>query len=190
MRKWLFLLGLIISFAAYAQQGGIYTPTPVPTYGTNFNRAKFDTVLMFPTGCGTPNSLKWHSNDSSHAAKYFDSCNNKEYTWNPKTKHWGWILDSISISTNFIPYGGTGVTTGTTSYAIASGQLIDKIIFYDPATIYISIGSAVNLRNICALFTVTSATYSVISLSKYYASGATIYFNGVTASTIIKIYFL
>jgi len=203
MRKVLLFVCLLIACGLHAQ---IYTPAgTIPTYGSRDNRRIVETALLFPTGCGAPVKLGMSSVDSLHAAKYFDSCNNKEYTWNPKTKAWRWILDSVTatvstagnadslqhiVGTNYIRYSGTAITTGSTNYVVAAGRMIDKIIFYDPATIYISIGSSLNGWQICPRFTVSAGTYSVVNLSKYYASGATIYFNGATASTIITIYFL
>lgn len=203
MRKVILLIGLLCIVSGLSAQGIYSPPGTIPTYGSRDNRRIVETALLFPTGCGAPVKLGMSSVDSLHAAKYFDSCNNKEYTWNPKIKAWRWILDSVTatvsttgnadslqhiIGTNYIQYGGTAIATGSTSTVIAAGTKIVSIDFYDPALIYVSIGTSVNGWQIAPRFTISAGTYSTAVINKYFASGATIYFNGVTASTIIRIY--
>jgi hypothetical protein len=53
-------------------------------------RGNFDSTLHIPTGCGVPTDSSFLHDKviKNKAAKYFDSCGNKEYTWNPKLKSW------------------------------------------------------------------------------------------------------
>lgn len=200
MKKTTLILLMFVGISSYAQQPGIYTPGTVSTYGEHKNRLKIDSVMMLPTGCGKPTSLKWHSNDSSLAALQYDTCNKKFWFWDPKLRNWYGInsdtsahtknADSLQhiIGTNYILYGGTNITIGSSSYSVPAGWKISSIDFYDPVTINVSIGTAVNLRDISPLFTVSSGSWSSVQLNKIYQTSSTIYFNGVTSNTVIKIY--
>lgn len=197
MKKLLTLPLIFFLGNCFAQ--GIMQPNPPTSYGTNMLRASVWNAIQLPTGCGKPGFAITYINDSTRAMFRYDSCSHKWWTWEPERKAWSSNSDSVNnaknsdslqhiLGTNYILYGGTGITTGSTTYTIPAGTMVDKIIFYDPALIYISIGTAVNLRDICPKFTVSAGTYSVINLDKYYPSTASIYFNGVTINTIIKIY--
>lgn len=177
-----------------------YLPVTPTAYGSNNLRGKFKTVLLLPVGCGAPGFMSSYSVDSTSSSIFTDSCNNKAYIYNPSTHSWSILISSTTgssgnadslqhiVGTNYIQYGGTGITTGSTSYSVPAGTMIDKIIFYDHDTQSVSIGSAVNLRDISPIFYVRAGKYSTIILNYYYASSTTIYFNGVSSNTIIKIY--
>lgn len=99
----------------------------------------------------------------------------------------GQLVSALS-GIDYLAPGGTGITTGSASTVIAAGTKIQSIDFYDTALTYISIGTTVNGWQLSPRFTVSSGTYSTIVLNKYFVSSTTIYFNGVTSNTIIKIY--
>lgn len=90
MKKILFVLFSLISLVSKAQ---VYQE--MPQYGYRANRMAFDSTLSIPTVCGVP-TLK--SNMIKKAAIAFDSCNNKFYKYNPKTKVWSEISGGSSQS--------------------------------------------------------------------------------------------
>lgn len=198
MKKLVLMLSLCFLLGKSFSQG-IMLPNPPTSYGTNMLRLSVWTAMFLPTGCGKPGFMALYANDSTRAAFKYDSCNHKWWTWDPSRKAWQSNTDSVTNSknsdslihiagANFIQYGGTGITTGSSSYSVPAGTVIDKISFYDPALTYISIGTSVNGWQICPRFTISAGLYSVIGLDKYFATTTTIYFNGVTSNTIIKIY--
>lgn len=72
--------GLLYSHAQYI---------PNTTYGTSFRRGAFDSTLFIPTGCGEPVGIAaLKSVFRRQAAKYYDTCAGKEYTFNPKDSTW------------------------------------------------------------------------------------------------------
>jgi hypothetical protein len=110
--KYLALILIILSFSFNAHAQWI---KPNNGYGTISNRQNVKTVLLFPTGCGTPAAL--NSADSAQLgwAIYGDSCNNKAYLYNPATKAWSEIA------------GGSGSTTDT---ALISQIVHDSLSLY------------------------------------------------------------
>ena len=101
MRKLIFLPMLFFCGLVFSQ--GIYTPTVPTAYGSNNNRGNFDSTLHIPTGCGVPTDSSFLHDKviKNKAAKYFDSCGNNEYTWNPKLKIWTTpSTDSTLYATN------------------------------------------------------------------------------------------
>lgn len=82
MKYILSVLFLFFFFSGFTQ---IYQE--MPQYGYRANRMAFDSTLQIPTVCGVP-TLKSVVSVNRKAAVAFDSCNNKFYTYNPKTLTW------------------------------------------------------------------------------------------------------
>lgn len=96
MKKLITLLFVLFCYAGFGQ---VYQL--MPQYGYQANRFRFDSTLQIPTVCGVP-TLK--SNVTKLGAIAFDSCNNRFYTYNPKTATWsqvsgGGSTDTTSLST-------------------------------------------------------------------------------------------
>ena len=83
----------------------------MPQYGYQALRMSFDSTLQIPTTCGVP-TLKSVYN-VKRGAIAFDSCNNRFYTYNPKTTTWSFL--------------GSGGTTDTTSLSNRINQRIDSL---------------------------------------------------------------
>lgn len=70
--------------------------TPNNSFGTNSHRGAIDSTFYFPTGCGIPTDTTFlfsqgfggKGEKKRMAAKYYDSCGHKEYTWDPSTQTW------------------------------------------------------------------------------------------------------
>lgn len=82
MKYILSVLFLFFFFSGFTQ---IYQE--MPQYGYRANRMAFDSTLQIPTVCGVP-TLKSVVSVNRKAAIAFDSCNNKFYSYNPKTLTW------------------------------------------------------------------------------------------------------
>jgi len=82
MKYILSVLFLFFFFSGFTQ---IYQE--MPQYGYRANRMAFDSTLQIPTVCGVP-TLKSVVSVRTKSAIAFDSCNNKFYTYNPKTQTW------------------------------------------------------------------------------------------------------
>lgn len=107
-----FLLFIAFSSPVFSQ----FT-RPNFSYGTIQNRIAIDSAFFYPTGCGTPTSLK--SVFMFRSALYFDSCAHKTWVYDPKLKSWDSLrLDGNDLSqtvTNvykradsvFVEFGGT-----------------------------------------------------------------------------------
>lgn len=102
------LLTLFFVFFGLVSFGQVYQL--MPQYGYQANRMRFDSTLQIPTVCGVP-TLK--SNVTRLGAIAFDSCNNRFYTYNPKTATWSQV-------------SGGGGSTDTTSLS----QRIDARVKY------------------------------------------------------------
>lgn len=102
------LLTLFFVFFGLVTFGQVYQL--MPQYGYQANRMRFDSTLQIPTVCGVP-TLK--SNVTRLGAIAFDSCNNRFYTFNPKTSTWSQV-------------SGGGGSTDTTSLS----QRIDARVKY------------------------------------------------------------
>lgn len=98
----------------------------MPQYGYEVKRMSFDSTLQIPTVCGVP-TLKSVYN-TKRGAIAFDSCNNRFYTYNPKTFTW-----------SYLGSGGGGTSTGVnglngTSEIGLGGTLTDVATYIDAST--------------------------------------------------------
>jgi hypothetical protein len=91
MKKLITLLFVLFCYAGFGQ---VYQL--MPQYGYQANRFRFDSTLQIPTVCGVP-TLK--SNVTKLGAIAFDSCNNRFYTYNPKTATWSQVSGGGSTDT-------------------------------------------------------------------------------------------
>lgn len=103
------LLTLFFVFFGLVSFGQVYQL--MPQYGYQANRMRFDSTLQIPTVCGVP-TLK--SNVTRLGAIAFDSCNNRFYTYNPKTATWSQV-------------SGGGGSTDTTSLSNRINLKIDSV---------------------------------------------------------------
>lgn len=87
MKKMLIALALTFLLGKATSQG-IYQPVTPTAYGSNNLRGVFRTALLLPSGCGVPGFMSLYSVDSSRFALYGDTCNNKFYYYNPRTRQW------------------------------------------------------------------------------------------------------
>jgi len=85
----------------------------MPQYGYQAPRMKFDSTLQIPTVCGVP-TLKSVQFVSRSGAIAFDSCNNRFYTYNPKTLSWSQV-------------SGGGGSTDTTSLSNRINLKLDSV---------------------------------------------------------------
>ena len=85
----------------------------MPQYGYQAPRMKFDSTLQIPTVCGVP-TLKSVQFASRSGAIAFDSCNNRFYTYNPKTLTWSQV-------------SGGGGSTDTTSLSNRINLKLDSV---------------------------------------------------------------
>jgi hypothetical protein len=106
MKKLLTLLFLSFGLVTFGQ---VYQL--MPQYGYQANRFRFDSTLQIPTVCGVP-TLK--SNVTKLGAIAFDSCNNRFYTYNPKTAVWSQV-------------SGGGGSTDTSSLSARINLKIDSV---------------------------------------------------------------
>ena len=106
MKKLITLLFVLFCFSGFGQ---VYQL--MPQYGYQANRFRFDSTLQIPTVCGVP-TLK--SNVTKLGAIAFDSCNNRFYTYNPKTATWSQV-------------SGGGGSTDTTSLSARINLKIDSV---------------------------------------------------------------
>jgi hypothetical protein len=85
----------------------------MPQYGYQAPRMAFDSTIQIPTFCGVP-TLKSVQFVNKKGAIAFDSCNNRFYTYNPKTLSWSQV-------------SGGGSSTDTTSLSNRINLKIDSI---------------------------------------------------------------
>ena len=127
MKKILFLLFVLISIKGFSQGGWIKINN---SYGTISNRASFDSIMDFPTGCGSPVRLQGY--DLGKMALYGDSCSNTLYFYSPKTKTWfpigsgggsGSKVDSLTINDSILCawQGGVSVCTDLRADSVIVG---------------------------------------------------------------------
>jgi len=93
MKKLLFFLLVFISVSVKGQVYQVMTQ-----YGYETKRMNFDSTLQIPTVCGVP-TLKSVVLPTKKAAIAFDSCNNRFYTYNPKTQTWSQVSGGGSTDT-------------------------------------------------------------------------------------------
>ena len=106
---------IIIVLALFSQVSFGQVYQLMPQYGYQANRMRFDSTLQIPTVCGVP-TLK--SNVLKLGAIAFDSCNNRFYTYNPKTATWSQV-------------SGGGGSTDTTSL---SNRIDARVKYTDTAS--------------------------------------------------------
>lgn len=102
---------IIIGLALFSQVSFGQVYQLMPQYGYQANRMRFDSTLQIPTVCGVP-TLK--SNVLKLGAIAFDSCNNRFYTYNPKTAIWSQV-------------SGGGGSTDTTSLSNRINLKLDSV---------------------------------------------------------------
>jgi hypothetical protein len=85
----------------------------MPQYGYQAPRMAFDSTIQIPTFCGVP-TLKSVQFVNKKGAIAFDSCNNRFYTYNPKTLTWSQV-------------SGGGGSTDTTSLSNRINLKIDSV---------------------------------------------------------------
>ena len=108
MKKLITLLFVLISYAGFGQ---VYQL--MPQYGYQAPRMSFDSTLQIPTVCGVP-TLKSVQFVNRKGAIAFDSCNNRFYTYNPKTLTWSQV-------------SGGGGSTDTTSLSNRINLKLDSL---------------------------------------------------------------
>lgn len=82
------ILILFLMIFAMGAKGQVYQV--MPQYGYQAPRMMFDSTLQIPTFCGVP-TLKSLVGVNKKSAIAFDSCNNRFYTYNPKTLTWSQV---------------------------------------------------------------------------------------------------
>lgn len=125
MKKLLIFLLILSTFAAHAQ---VWLPRN-NNYGQPDSRASHDSVLFFPTGCGTPIDTNWLNSHSKTGggnllkwAIYGDSCAGIVYFWNPHTQAWSAV--------------GSG--SGSTDTTSLSNRINLKVNVLDTATMLLN----------------------------------------------------
>lgn len=103
----------------------------MPQYGYEVKRMSFDSTLQIPTICGTP-TLKSIYN-TKRCAIAFDSCNNRFYTYNPKTATWSY-LGSGGGSQNLQQVTDQGAMT-------TNNISIPKLYYYDSSNLFYSLNT-------------------------------------------------
>lgn len=108
MRKLITIICILFCLQSSAQ---VYQL--MPQYGYQAPRMAFDSTLQIPTTCGAP-TLKSVQFVTKKGAIAFDSCNNRFYTYNPKTQTWSQV-------------SGGGGSTDTTSLSNRINLKIDSV---------------------------------------------------------------
>ena len=100
------------------------------------------------------------------------------------------VTDDSLISFNVVETDPTvreTLSAGATSYSVAAGTLIEKIEITEATDITLDVGTTLAWEDLVTNAPVVDGN-AVITLNKYFASSGTLYFTGVTGSTVIKIY--
>lgn len=105
------IVTICLVFIAQVTIGQVYQL--MPQYGYQAARMAFDSTIQIPTFCGVP-TLKSVQFVTKKAAIAFDSCNNRFYTYNPKTLTWSQV-------------SGGGGSTDTTSLSSRINLKLDSI---------------------------------------------------------------
>lgn len=132
-RLLIFLVFISLTFFAHAQ-----LMQPVKSWGFDWPRGAFDSVLYLPTGCGVPSgvaSLRSYGVAGSGQilrmpALFFDSCGHKWYGFDPTDSLWsqlgsgsgGSAGSADSIRKIAVDTTGMGIGGGYMYYDIASGK--------------------------------------------------------------------
>ena len=82
---------------------------------------------------------------------------------------------------------GITLAPGAVTYNVPAGSLITKILLVDAANPLVSVGSAAGATDVYQPVQMANG-YTTLNGDNYFANAQTIYFNGVTADTIIKIF--
>lgn len=103
---------------------------PITGYGFKWERGKFDSTILIPTGNGAPSGIaSLRSVIRNKSGLYFDSTNKKLYAFSPKDSTW---TISTAIFTNNITLNGqTGIRVGkyTNGQTIpAAGKTLDQFL--------------------------------------------------------------
>ena len=117
MKKMLMLLLASLLFFVEIASSQIYQPVSPTQFGANNLRTSTWVTLSFPTGCGKPSVLV-SPNDTSHAAIFFDSCNNIYYVFNPHIDTW----DTVGGTPGSVGWGLMGNHI-TAPYAFGNNYL-------------------------------------------------------------------
>jgi len=151
MKKVLLIIFVLASMCANAQ---VYQL--MPQYGYQAPRMAFDSTLQIPTTCGVP-TLKSVQFVTKKSAVAFDSCNNKFYTYNPKTQVWSEVsggsgIDSLKRSTDsiFARKNGSFVFQYKDSIGGGSGSDTAKVVIAQVRNIEattLQIGEVVYLKS-------------------------------------------
>jgi hypothetical protein len=153
----------------------------MPQYGYQAPRMKFDSTLQIPTVCGVP-TLKSVQFASKSGAIAFDSCNNRFYTYNPKTLTWsqvsggGGSTDTTSLSTRIdarVKY--TDTTSMLSPYlrkVDTSNAFVNSVTKLNDSTIQVIKGASTTNITLTTSSIVTAATRLVTTV--YNNTGATI----------------
>jgi len=105
------IVTICLVFIAQVTIGQVYQL--MPQYGYQAARMAFDSTIQIPTFCGVP-TLKSVQFVTKKGAIAFDSCNNRFYTYNPKTLTWSQV-------------SGGGGSTDTTSLSNRINLKIDSL---------------------------------------------------------------
>ena len=103
---------ILLAFVIFCQVSFGQVYQLMPQYGYQAMRMNFDSTLQIPTVCGVPTLKSVHN--TKRGAIAFDSCNNRFYTYNPKTLTWSYL-------------GSGGGSTDTTSLSNRINQKVDSI---------------------------------------------------------------
>lgn len=78
------------------------------------------------------------------------------------------------------------VLTATAQWQVPAGTWIQRFLIVDPNHISFSIGTLQGQQDIAEAIDITEG-WATIATDKYFANPTTIYFNGITDKTVIKI---
>jgi len=125
MLKYLVII-LLSSLGAKAQ---IYIK-PNNSYGIVQNRGRFDSTLLYPTGCGVPTGLpSLRSVDQGMPGLYFDTCGHKMYNYDPTDSTWYTAGSAIHLNDSMFVVGRDTILirgTGGGSQTLQSVTALDS----------------------------------------------------------------
>lgn len=130
MKRVLLIVLVLASLSVKAQVYQI-----MPQYGYQAPRMMFDSTLQIPTFCGVP-TLKSVQFVTKKSAIAYDSCNNKFYTYNPKTQVWSEVTGT-----------GGGGGSDTAKVVIAKVRNIEATTLNTGEVVYI-FGSTGNIASV------------------------------------------
>lgn len=87
--------------------------------------------------------------------------------------------------------GGAGtppvIVSGTNTWAVPAGTLIEKLVVIDTAALTLSAGTTAGSSNLLEAAQCSPA-FTIIATDIYFQNAGSIFFTGMNAETIIKIY--